>query len=123
MLKLFKLISILAALSSSFQALAEPVIVGGDGVTDACPSIGAVKAKKFIYLKESPMINAKVIDRLPAGSQLYICGSKASWYSVVVISKEKTNCGVSSPIKKKSAYSGPCRSGWVETRQVELLAG
>ena len=32
-------------------------------------------------------------------------------------------CGVSSPVRSKRNYDGPCKSGWVESNFVKLIAG
>jgi len=33
------------------------------------------------------------------------------------------DCGVSSPVRAKRKYDGPCKSGWVESISVRLVAG
>jgi hypothetical protein len=32
-------------------------------------------------------------------------------------------CGVSSPVTSRRDYDGPCRSGWVSSAFVKLIAG
>lgn len=34
-----------------------------------------------------------------------------------------SDCGVSSPVRSKRNYDGPCKSGWVESNFVQLVAG
>jgi len=34
-----------------------------------------------------------------------------------------SECGVSSPVRSKRNYDGPCKSGWVESNFVKLIAG
>ena len=34
-----------------------------------------------------------------------------------------TDCGVSSPVRSKRNYDGPCDSGWVEATYIKLIAG
>lgn len=104
-------------------AYAEPLIVGGDKIGDACPSLAMVKAKKYIFLRTSPFLSAPPVGKLVAGSHVYICTEKNGWIGVVAIDGNGATCGVSSPIIKKTIYKGPCRSGWIETRQIVLLAG
>ena len=33
------------------------------------------------------------------------------------------DCGVASPVRTKRYYDGPCKSGWVESNYIKLIAG
>lgn len=100
---------------------AEALVIGGDESMDACPTLAMVKAKRFIFLRSAPSLSAPPVGKILAGSNVYICVEKGGWLGVVV--EEGGTCGVSSPILEKETYKGPCRSGWIEVRQVETVAG
>ncbi|MGL4240663.1 MAG: hypothetical protein ACRCTI_06080, partial [Beijerinckiaceae bacterium] len=57
-----------------------------------------------------------------------VCDTAGEWYGIVYRSRASDpnsidGCGVSSPVPRKRAYAGPCRSGWVNRRWVQQIAG
>lgn len=107
----------------------QPVYVGGEAELDACSSQAKIVAKKFVYLKSAPHVNAKNVTKLfpdPQNPlQVAVCDNTKDqkWVGVVVLSKNSNGCGVSSPIAKRQVYRGKCVAGWLETRQIEVVAG
>lgn len=103
-------------------AYATDVKVGGDAQTDACASLGKIKQKTVLY--QSPASDAQRIKNLLPDQQAYICSVSADrkWFGVV-LQNAGANCGVSSPKAKRSAYRGPCTSGWVQSKAIEHVAG
>lgn len=107
---------------------ARPVQVGGDGTMDACSGIGQVTGLRpggdgFLSVRAGPDASRAEVDRLGAGTQLHLCDADGAWLGVVYADDESADCGVTSPVPGRSAYAGPCRSGWVHSRFVNIVAG
>lgn len=107
-----------------------PVNYGGDEISDACSTAAQVVNLSngpdgFLAVKDSPNIKAKRIDKILNGQSLWICEDSADglWFGIVYTSKENLDCAVSSSIKERKAYKGPCKSGWVSKKYVKVLAG
>jgi hypothetical protein len=105
------------------QGVAEPVLVGGDDL-DACPSLGQVVnlnpgGDNFLAVRSGPGTNFAQIGTLHSGNTAFVCDQFEGWFGVVF----GENCGVSSPIVPRAPYAGPCGSGWVSTRYLEIIAG
>jgi hypothetical protein len=102
-----------------------PVMVGGDSELDACSEIANIVAKKFIYLKDAPNLNANNVTMLSNDKRqplnVLVCDASADqqWVGVVVQSPDK-DCGVSSPIAMRQKYQGVCFSGWLLRRQLKV---
>ena len=104
------------------NARSEDIVIGGDDIADACPSLAAVKAKNFIYLRTAPSISANVVGKLSRGRRFLVCTEINGWYSVVVPKNDNIDCGVSTPWPTKRKFKGLCKEGWVEIRQADILA-
>lgn len=108
---------------------ARPVMVGGDPEFDACGSMGMVSGLKpggdgFLALRAGPSSQAALLDKLYTGEIVYICDAVGGWYGVVVVpANPERQCGVSSPIMPQQPYNGPCESGWVSSKWIEVTAG
>lgn len=109
-----------------------PVLIGvyGDGELDACMSIGAVsglnpKGDGFLAVRSGPAGHYKLLDKLKEGQRVFLCSSSEDelWQGIVYASDAKVDCGVSSPVKSARAYKGPCKSGWVSTKWIKVIAG
>ena len=133
-----KFVSIMAAalLCAPAQASApevhgRAVMVGGEAELDACATTLKVigrnpQGEVWLAVRSSPSISAPQILRLRTGNLVYGCDSSRDgvWVGVVVYSANpERNCGVSSRILRRQAYRGPCVSGWVARRRLELVAG
>lgn len=123
------------------QPLARPVMIGEDGPRlDACGALGQVvqAGAGGLALRAAPFADACEIERLHNGDRAYVCTRSIDqkWLGVVVqpatpIANEAGNesggdpvdCGVSSPVERKTAYDGPCVSGWVSSAYIRLIAG
>ena len=143
--------SILIAGAMIAHAIAAPdpfarsIRIGLDGPdTDACPSVGRVtgtnpRGDHFLNVRGGPSIKAAIRDRLKHDASLIVCdGTKdGKWLGVIYgendilgvehgdASEEKPDrdCHISSPVKRPRAYPGPCKSGWVSSKFVEIVAG
>ncbi|MDZ7588998.1 MAG: hypothetical protein U5J78_07670 [Parasphingorhabdus sp.] len=121
----------------------KPVRIGEGGPRfDACQSIGQTNAPDggMLDVRPSPFDDAKSVGQIPSGRLVYICTRSIDqqWLGIVyddtpapvaaadIASPPKRgpgDCGVSSPVRSKQNYSGPCKSGWVESTYVVLVAG
>ncbi len=123
-----------------------PVRIGEGGPRfDACQATGRVRGLrgKSLDVLISPFDRAEKKNELSEGQQVWICtrSHDQQWFGIVyddgkdVAADDDTettdapvtagpgDCGVSSPVRSKRNYDGPCKSGWVESNFVKLIAG
>jgi hypothetical protein len=107
-----------------------PVIVGGDATMDACATQGKVvgldpKGDNFLSLRGGPGGKPfREVTRLHAGQVISICQEKGAWLGVVFAGAGASqNCGVATAIAHARPYRGPCTSGWVHKRYIDIIAG
>ncbi|GAA0468009.1 hypothetical protein GCM10009096_06080 [Parasphingorhabdus litoris] len=118
-----------------------PVRIGEGGPRfDACQAMGRVTGLRAAELDVliSPFDAAERKDGLPAGQLVHICtrSHDQQWLGIVyddsataepsadgTATSGSLDCGVSSPVRSKRNYDGPCKSGWVESTFVKLVAG
>jgi hypothetical protein len=123
-----------AALAVLFCATAQaqqakldvPIMVGGTQL-DACGSIAEVKGldpagDNFLSVRSGPGATYREIDRLKT-KDLIICGGKGIWYAAIYPWSNKSDCKVGTPWPKRAPYTGPCKSGWIHSKFVEIIAG
>ena len=104
-------------------------LAGGD--LDACLSVGEVtglnpRGDNFLTVRAEPKAGAREKDRLGPGRWVWLCDEAGEWLGVVYGSDPEdkpADCGVGTPSDRVRAYAGPCRSGWVHSRYVEVIAG
>ena len=111
------------------QAATLSVRVGTvDEEIDSCPGLGRVTGlnpagDNFLAVRAGPGTGYPIVDRLHTGDLLNLCERVADWEGVVYPpSGSSSDCGVDTPLPLQD-YSGPCRSGWVFTRFVDVIAG
>ena len=120
---------------------AKPVRIGEGGPRfDACQSVGEVgrNVKGALPVLDAPFDAAGRQDEITPGQRVYICtrSHDQQWFGIVYDDGKQTadaeadaaatgpgDCGVSSPVRAKRNYDGPCKSGWVESIYVVLVAG
>lgn len=109
---------------------AVPVQVGGDEVLDACGSLAQVRGLKadgdgFLAVRAGPGTAYAMLDKLGNGREVYLCDGNGDgeWFAIVYPTAPGMKCEVGSPIAKKRVYRGPCKSGWVRSAWVEVMAG
>ena len=99
---------------------------------DACPSAGRPRGlnpngDNFLAVKAAPNLQARRIDKLGPGDAFYICQSAqgGEWTGIVYSAGGGLGdgCGVASTVDRRQNYSGSCRSGWVFSKYVEVVAG
>ncbi|QQQ03057.1 hypothetical protein [Lysobacter enzymogenes] len=108
---------------------AVPVVVGGNEVLDACGSQGRVHGLKtggdgFLAVRDGPGAAYAMTDKLGENLWVMMCDQRGDWIAVVYSEDGRLGrCGVGSPIAERQPYRGPCKSGWVHGRWIELMAG
>ncbi|BAV97234.1 hypothetical protein [Lysobacter enzymogenes] len=117
-----------ALLADAAPPRAVPVMVGGNDVLDACGSLGEVRGLRadgdgFLAVRNGPGAAYAMTDKLPEGREVMMCDQRGDWIAVVYRDARLGRCGVGSPIGKRQAYRGPCKSGWVHGKWIVLMAG
>lgn len=110
-----------------------PVMVGGFAHADSCTSTGTINRQRTggdgtVPVRAAPGTAARRLDRLKPGRPLWLCRSSEDgrWIGVVYPETEDgmSDCGISENAHDKPVpYAGPCKSGWVARRSIELSAG
>jgi len=110
-----------------------PVRIGEGGPRfDACQALGQISGLRGEELDVliAPFDSAETKDTVRRGQQVHICtrSHDQQWFGIVYApmpgeGEEAVDCGVSSPVRSKRNYDGPCNSGWVESNFVKLIAG
>ena len=109
---------------------ARPVMVGGEAEFDACGGVHKVIGLKaqgdnFLSVRAAPTPKGKERDRLKMGRMVWSCDAaqEGEWIGVVYERVPGQDCGVGTAIERRRAYAGPCASGWVSGRFLQLVAG
>jgi starvation-inducible outer membrane lipoprotein len=108
-----------------------PVRIGELGPSfNACAGAGTtrqVTASRPLPVRAAPFEDAEETGAITAGQRFFICtrSHNQKWLGVVYDESGTLaeRCGVSSPANSRQAYEGPCRSGWVSSPFVRLVAG
>jgi len=106
----------------------QSVMVGGDEDYDACGSSAEVSSfvTQKVKVYSTPDNTSDVVDEISAGIKVSACDFSDEnfiWVGIVYSSDPSQRCGVGTPIKERQAYSGPCKSGWVEKVNLTNWAG
>lgn len=117
--------------SSTVAAQERQIVVGGDGPDfDACGSLGVVanlnpKGDDFLSVRSGPSSIKIELDRLKSGQPVDMCQQIGRWVGIVYppIEDPDFDCKTSSPVPHPQKYQGPCRSGWVFDKYIQLTAG
>lgn len=124
----------------------KPVRIGLGGQRfDACQGVGRVQGVRGgeLDVRIAPFDSAKAKATISNGQQVWICtrSHDQQWMGIVYddgvpettaeggatadepVQSSLADCGVSSPVRSKRNYDGPCKSGWVASNFVKLIAG
>jgi hypothetical protein len=108
---------------------AVPVRIGELGPSfPACNATGTTRnlaEGETLSVRAAPFDTAPETGRVPANARFAICSRShdQKWFGVVFAEGEASqDCGVSAPVTSRRAYEGPCRSGWVSSPFVKLVA-
>jgi hypothetical protein len=121
----------LAATTAPAQQGQRPVRVGLAGNDlDACLSLAEVRGldrngDNTLTVRATPTRAGRVLDRLGPNRQVWVCDGDAvpGWTGIVYADRPGVECNVGSPVPSIQPYEGPCRTGWVFSRYLVVIAG
>ncbi len=108
-----------------------PVRIGELGANfRACGAAGTtrnLRASESLPVRFAPFDNAGETGNVAPGARFFICTRSLDqkWFGVVFDEEGALaeRCGVSEPVTQRRDYDGPCRSGWVQSAFVKVIAG
>lgn len=108
-----------------------PVRIGELGANfRACSAAGTtrnLKAGEGLAVRSAPFENAAGTGSVEASARFFICtrSHDQKWFGIVFEESGALaeRCGVSEPVTRRRDYDGPCRSGWVQSAFVKVIAG
>ena len=106
------------------QAPRVPVVIpaspeGYDGCSTAyIYGLTGGRDRGFLAVRAGPSSRERELGRLRNGDQVYACVRDGDWFGIVYEGAGRTGCNVRQPWPATSAYTGPCRSGWVYHRWI-----
>lgn len=117
--------------ADTVTAAARPVRIGELGPNfAACSAAGTtrnLKPGEALPVREAPFENAKESGSVPALARFFICARShdQKWFGIVYDEGGSLaeRCGVAEPVTRRRDYDGPCRSGWVQSAFVKVIAG
>ncbi|MFC3219377.1 integron [Tianweitania populi] len=128
-LALLFLCASLAAAKAESATPSVPVTASSDGIMDACNSVGRVtgldpKGDNFLSVRSGPGGKYTEIARLASGADIFICDERSPWLGVIYPADDATvDCGTDAYSGEAKPYTGPCRSGWIHQKFVQVIAG
>lgn len=120
-----------AAAPDTVTAAALPVRIGELGPNfQACTAAGTTRSLKTgeaLPVRAAPFEIAAESAGIPSGARFFVCTRSLDqkWFGVVFDEGGTLaeRCGVSEPVTRRRDYDGPCRSGWVQSAFVKVIAG
>ena len=96
----------------------------------ACSAAGTtrnLKAGETLPVRWAPFDNARESGSVAARARFFICTRSLDqkWFGIVYDEDGSLadRCGVAEPVTGRRDYEGPCRSGWVQSAFVKVVAG
>jgi hypothetical protein len=119
------------ASADTITTTARPVRIGELGPNfAACSAAGTtrnLKAGEALPVRSAPFDSAGENGSVPAGARFFICtrSHDQKWFAIVYDEGGTLaeRCGVTEPVTGRRDYEGPCRSGWVQSAFVKVVAG
>jgi hypothetical protein len=110
---------------------ARPVRIGELGPNfRACSAAGTTRnleGGEALPVRWAPFETGRETGSVPAGARFFICtrSHDQKWFGIVHDESGTLagGCGVSEPVTRRRDYGGPCRSGWVQSAFVKVIAG
>lgn len=109
--------------------VAAPVRIGEAGPAfRACQAAGTPRAPGAdLPVRAGPFDAAPTTGSIAPEASFFVCTRSIDqrWLGIVYDPGGALSpaCGVSVPVSRRAAYAGPCRSGWVASAAVRLVAG
>ncbi len=100
-----------------------PVRIGTSGAKAPACAAMARGRNGNVAVRWSASAQAPVKARI--GGDVWLCETDGGWSGVVfpASGQDASDCNVDRALRSPTEYQGPCRSGWVESRAVEPVAG
>lgn len=124
------LFALVAASTASVAAAQLPrqVMIRAGFDVESCPDTGEVRGlnprgDNFLSVRAGPNVRARELDRLRQGEQVMICDRVGQWWGVVYSRTPGADCNIVPSATRRTAYAGPCRSGWVSGRYIGIVGG
>lgn len=119
------------ASADTVTAEARPVRIGELGPNfAACSAAGTtrnLKAGEALPVRWAPFDTGREIGSVTARARFFICtrSHDQKWFGIVFDEGGTLaeRCGVAEPVTRRRDYDGPCRSGWVQSAFVKVIAG
>jgi hypothetical protein len=97
----------------------------------ACVADGTTRnvgPNETLPVRAAPFDNSGQAGAIAARSRFFICARSLDqkWFGIVYDDQAvglTPRCRVSDPVAAPGAYQGPCRSGWVSSAFVKVIAG
>jgi len=120
-----------AAGQDVLTAAARPVRVGELGPNfRACGAAGTtrnLRPGEPLAVRAAPFDNSAQTGSVAGGARFFVCtrSHDQKWFGIVFdeAGALADRCGVAEPVTRRQDYAGPCRSGWVQSAFVKLVAG
>ena len=117
--------------ADTVTAAARPVRIGELGPNfEACSAAGTTRGLKpgeALPVRWAPFDEARETGSVAGGARFFICTRSLDqkWFGIVYDEGGTLaeRCGVAEPVTRRRDYDGPCRSGWVESAFVKVVAG
>ncbi|HEX8262338.1 MAG TPA: hypothetical protein VF547_05635 [Allosphingosinicella sp.] len=117
--------------ADAVAAPARPVRIGELGPNfAACSAAGTtrnLKAGESLPVRWAPFEHAPESGSVAARSSFFICSRSLDqkWFGIVFDDGGTLaeRCAVAEPVTRRRDYDGPCRSGWVQSAFVKVIAG
>lgn len=117
--------------ADTVTAAARPVRIGELGPNfAACAAAGTtrnLKPGETLTVRSAPFENSEQTGSVPARARFFICtrSHDQKWFGIVYDEDGSLGgrCGVAEPVTRRGDYAGPCRSGWVQSAFVKVIAG
>ncbi len=117
--------------ADTLTAAARPVRIGELGPNfAACSAAGTtrnLKPGEALTVRSAPFENAEESGSVAARARFFICARShdQKWFGIVYDEDGSLadRCGVTEPATRRRDYDGPCRSGWVQSAFVKVIAG
>jgi hypothetical protein len=97
---------------------------------EACSAAGTTRSLKGgegLPVRSAPFDEAAGTGQVASGARFFVCTRSLDqkWFGIVYDEGGTLaeRCGVSEPVTRRRDYDGPCRSGWVQSAFVKLVAG
>ncbi|HEX8642311.1 MAG TPA: hypothetical protein VF702_00185 [Allosphingosinicella sp.] len=118
-----------AAAAAAAIAAPRPVLIASAG-SGNCVVTGEVvglngRRDNYLSVRAGPGVRERELDRLRSGALVIVCDETASgaWLGIVYNRTGNQDCFIGQTSSLRRPYRGPCRSGWVSSRYIDVNAG